>query len=132
MAKTKKITQSEEERLDEIRMLSEQAKKITGKQSGLFEGMDLGEEDIDTSFDQEMLNDTADPDKSHRLYYTMMIAMRNNLPQGKANEKLRKYVYDEKSLFLNRGKERDKRGKRDSDERQAYIGNFLQTAFEVV
>jgi len=53
-----------------------------------------------------------------------MMALRNNLPQGKKNEKLRRYVYDEKSLFLNRGKEKDDRGIRGSDERQTYIPNF--------
>lgn len=132
MAKQKNKSISEEERLNEIKMLSEKAKEISGKQSEMFEGIDLGDEDIDASFNTNMLDDTADPDKSHRLYYTMMMTMRSNLPKGKKNEKLRRYVYDEKSLFLNRGKQKDEKGIRGSDERMAYIGNFLQVAFDVV
>jgi len=123
---------SEQEILEEIKRLSESAKEISGKQSSLFEGVNLGDEDLDTGFDLATLNDTANPDESHRLYYTMMMALRNNLPQGKKNEKLRRYVYDEKSLFLNRGKDKDDKGIRGSDERQAYISNFLKVAFDIV
>ena len=128
----KKEQLSEEEILNEIKALSEKAKEISGPQLGLFEGVDLGEEDLDTAFDPSVLNDTADPDKSHRLYYTMRSAMMRNLPKGQQNKKLRQYIYDEKSLFLNRGKEKNEKGIKGSDERQSYIGNFLQVAFDTV
>lgn len=126
------IPQSEEKRIEEIKLLSERAKEVSGNQQSLFEGVYLGDEDIDTFFNKESLNDTADPEKSHRLYYTMMGAMRRNLPEGKDNIKLRRYIYDEKSLFLNRGKDKNEKGIRGSDERQTYIGNFLHVAFDIV
>ncbi|RNI27355.1 hypothetical protein EFA69_14535 [Rufibacter immobilis] len=123
---------SEEEFLADMKKLSDRAKEVTGVQTGLFDGADLGEEDLDTSFDIANLNDTADPDASHKLYYTMMAVLRRHLPSGKENEKLRRYIYDEKSLFLNRGKAKDEKGVRGSDERMAYLGNFLNVALNTV
>jgi hypothetical protein len=123
---------SEEDFLADMKKLSDQAKHFSGAQKGLFEGADLGEEDLDTSFDISNLNDTADPDASHKLYYTMMGVLRRNLPQGKENEKLRRIILDEKSLFLNRGKAKNDKGIRGSDERMAYLGNFLNVALNTV
>lgn len=128
----KKEKLSEEEIIAQIKLLSEKAREISGAQTGLFDGFDIGEEDLDTSFNQSILNDTADPDKSHRLYYTMRSAMMRNLPKGNENKKLRKFIYEEKSLFLNRGKDKNHDGIKNSDERMAYIGNFLQVAFDIV
>jgi len=47
-------------------------------------------------------------------------------------KKLRDYIYYEKSLFLNRGQDKDEYGIRGSDERMTYIDNFLQVALEKV
>ena len=115
---------------DEIKKLSEKANQISdSEQINLFPNVDLGEEDI--TFDVSLINDTADPDRSHKLYYGMMRLMIGNLPSGKENRKLRRYIYDEKLLFLNRGKEIDKNtGVRGSDSRMAYIPNFLEVAFD--
>jgi hypothetical protein len=148
MAKKEKAKDglTEEERLAEIKMLSEKVKQKVTIQPSLFESIDLGEEDLDTTFEKEILNTTADPEKSHRLYYTMMMTMRANLPktnnkkpitveQEKKNKEIRDFnqkIYAEKSLFLNRGKEKDNRGIRGSDERQTYIPNFLTVAYDVV
>lgn len=130
MQKNKVFTN--EEILAEIKKLSEKAKEISGHQGSLFEGIGLGDDDLDKMFDVSILDDTANPDVSHRLYYTMMMTLRNNLPQGKANEKLRRYVYDEKSLFLNRGKDKNEKGVKNSDERQSYIPSALKVAFDLV
>ncbi len=115
-----------------MKKMSERAMEVTAVQTGLFDGADLGEEDLDTTFDVAILNDTADPDASHRLYYTMMAVMKKHLPSGKENEKMRRYIYDEKSLFLNRGKAKNEKGIRGSDERMAYLGNFLNVALNTV
>lgn len=119
------------EHLERIKQLAEKAQKTAeAKQAKLFEGEDLGAEDL--GVDVSFLNDTADPDLSHRLYYTMYNIMRRNLPSGKDNEELRRYVYDEIGLFLNRGKEKNERGVRNSDMRMAYIPTFLKPAFDIV
>jgi hypothetical protein len=135
---------------DEIRadmkLLSEKVKQNVTITPSLFPNINLGEEDLDTNFEKEILNTSADPEKSHRLYYTMMMTMRVNLPkankkrpitpdQQKKNKEIKifnKKIYAEKSLFLNRGKDRDNRGIRGSDERQTYIPNFLTVAYDVV
>jgi len=136
---------SDEQILADMKALSEKVKQKNEIQAHLFSSSDLGEEDLDTSF-EEVLNTTADPETSHRLYYTAMMMMRANLPkantkrpisedQKKRNAEIKKFnakIYAEKSLFLNRGRDLDERGIRGSDERQTYIPNFLKVAYDVV
>jgi hypothetical protein len=76
----------------------------------------------------------------------MQMTIRANLPkqnkkhpisleQQRKNKEIKKFndkVYAEKKLFLNRGKDVDEKGIRGSDERQAYIPNFLKVAFDIV
>lgn len=120
-----------DERLEEIKKLVDQAKKNTeGKQGSLFSDEELGKEDIE--FDASILSDTADPDKSYALYYSMRKMLMDNLPSGKKNKKLRQMIYDEKNLFLNRGKALDARGKRGSDGRMSFIATFMEPAFNVI
>jgi hypothetical protein len=116
-----------EEIFEEIKKLSEKANQAGGQQLPLLP--DLPKEDI-SGFDLSMLNDTADPGKSHRLYYGMRRLMMDNLPTGKENNDLRQFVYKEKNLFLNRGKELDKNGIRGSDGRMTFI-TFLEIAFQI-
>jgi len=130
MSKSKQLT--DEEILAEIKRLSEQAQLNSSHQLDLLAGVDLGDEDVDNNFSDSVLQGTADPDRAHRLYYTMRRMMIDNLPKGRKNLKLRRYVYDEKSIFLNRGKDKDENGIRGSDERMTYIDNFLQVGFNIV
>lgn len=134
MAKDTNKTQrlSDEEIFAEIKKLSEKAKENSSFQQDLFGFADIGPEDIDDSFDVKKLEGLADPDTSHRLYYSMRRLMMDNLPKGKANEKLRGYIYTEKKLFLNRGIDIKDNGRRGSDERMTYIENFLQQAFSII
>lgn len=129
MKETKKKT--DQEKLDEIRMLSEKANQLNDvEQLSLFPGLDLHEEDI--TFDSSILNDTADPERSYKLYYSIRRMMIDNLPKGDENKKLRQYIYDEKNIFLNRGKDIDeKTGLRGSDGKMTYIPNFLEVAFDL-
>lgn len=129
---TNKKQLSEEEKAEEVKKLSEQSNQTNFRQLDLSASITLGDEDVDTGFDVKRLSDTADPDTSHRIYYTIRRLMVDNLPKGKENKKLRQYIYDEKSLFLNRGQEKDEWGIRGSDERMAYIENFLSTALDTV
>lgn len=133
MPKTKETKKlSDEDIMKEIKMLAEKSKETSSHQLDLLKDVDMGDEDIDTAFNVDRLDGTADPTLSHTLYYTMRRMMMDNLPKGKKNKKLREYVYNEKSLFLNRGIDKADNGIRGSDERQTYIDNFLKTAFDTV
>ena len=127
----KSTRQSQEDIRDEInRMSRDSDKKGAGKQGKLFEDEDLGEEDI--GFEQDLLEDIANPDLSYNLYYGIWKFMKDNLPKGKENEQGRRYIYDELNLFLNRGKHLDAKKRRGSDSRMAYISPHLQPAFATV
>lgn len=125
----KKANKTKEEIFAEIKRLSEQAEQNTAHQVDMFQT--LGDEDIDKTFDINVLNDTADPSKAHKLYYNIQRVLIDNLPNGAEHKKLRQKIYDEKNLFLNRGYDKDAFGIRGSDGRQTYI-NLLQQAFAVV
>lgn len=128
MAKETK-SKTNQQILDEIRELSKRADETSSKQLEL----PVGDEDIDVGFDSNIFKDTADPERSHRLYYGIQRMLKDYLPKGESNKKLRKYVYDEKNLFLNRGMDVDpKTGLRNSDGRMSFIPNFLEVAFNVV
>ncbi|WP_421829681.1 hypothetical protein [Larkinella sp.] len=117
--------------LDAVNRLSKKAQETAeGKQSNLFENEDLGGEDI--GFDANVLNDTVNPELSHRLYYGSQRLLLDNLPSGKKNRDLRRYVYDEKNLFINQGKRINERGRRGSDGRMAPPETLLQEAFRMV
>jgi hypothetical protein len=130
MAKeTKKSSKSHEEILAEIHELSKRADETSSKQLDL----PIGDEDIDPVISSNLFKDTADPEKSHRLYYGIQRLLRDYLPKGDENRRLREYVYKEKNLFLNRGIEiNEQTGRRGSDSRMAYIPNFLEVAFNEV
>jgi hypothetical protein len=113
--------------LEEMKKLIEQSKRLNTIQPLLFPLEELGDEDI--SFDASIFNDVADPDKSHRLYFTMQRILIDNLPKGKENKALRQQIYDQKNLFLNRGKNVDKNGIRHSSGQMTYISTFLEPAF---
>lgn len=123
--KTKEQKTSEQIR-DEIMNLSKRADETTNHQMDLFKNQKFEDDDIDIGFDASILNDTADPQKSYKLYYGMRGMLMDALPTGKKHKKLRQYVYDEKNLFLKHGFETG------ADGRMAFINNFLIVAFNVV
>lgn len=83
--------------------------------------------------DKYILEDTANPQKSHRLYYGIRKLLIDHLPKGKGkNKEFREKIYEEKNLFLNRGEERNSQGIRGSDGRMTYIPNFLSVAYNTI
>ena len=122
---------TQDQRIEEMKKLVEESKHVSeGKQLPLLFPEELGGEDI--GFDANLLQDTADPEKSYRLYYAIQRILKDNLPSGRKNKKLRQFVYDEKNLFLNQGKGLDERGIRGSDGRMTFISTFLEPAFNTV
>ena len=73
-----------------------------------------------------------DPVEKFQLYYHgLSKLLKDNLPKGKENEQVRRIVYDEKNILINRGAKKDEKGIRGSDGRMAYIED-LETAIEIV
>jgi hypothetical protein len=128
----KNLKQTEEEIRDQIKALSKKADELSGQQLNLLSNIEIGDEDIDSAFDLSKLDQSANPTESHRLYYGMMGMLKNNLPKGLENKKLRQFIYDEKNLFLNRGEQIKEDGRRGSDGRMTYIHDFLTDAYAAV
>lgn len=114
---------------DEIRAMSEQAKKHA--QGNLFDDQPSAEDDEDDELGGFSLKNIADRDESHRLYYGLRNIMMRNLPKGPANLPLRRYVYDEVLLYLNQGKRKNAQGVRGSSGQMAYIPTILQPAWTI-
>jgi hypothetical protein len=73
-----------------------------------------------------------DPVQKFQLYYRGLNSLlRDNLPKGKANEEVRRIVYDEKNILINRGAKKDEKGIRGSDGRMAYLED-LEMAIKIV
>lgn len=120
---TLKIEQKE---LDDIKKMSDDADQTRGFQLSFYEDL---EED---GFNTIQFNDTQNPDQAYQIYYSIERMLKDNLPKGEDNAKVREIVREEKNVFLNRGKEKDNRGIRGSDPRQAYILAHLKVAFDIV
>lgn len=62
------------------------------------------------------------PEKKYDVYYKgIQNLLRKHLPKGKENKKARSYVYEEKNVFLTRGKRINKAGFRGADGRMGYM-----------
>lgn len=94
--------------------------------------LDLDSEGEDEAFDTSVLQDTQNPDRSYKLYYEIRRLLMSYLPKGPENKQLRDWIYEEKNIFLNRGKEKDVKGVRGSDGRMAYISSSLEVAWQAV
>ena len=65
---------------------------------------------------------SEDPEEKYNIYYKgIMTLLKKYLPKGKAFQEGRRLIYDEKNVFLNRGKKKsDNNGIRKSDGRMTY------------
>lgn len=73
-----------------------------------------------------------DPVQKFQLYYKgLNKLLKDNLPKGKENEEVRRIIYDEKNILINRGAKKDDRGIRGSDGRMAYLED-LEIAIQIV
>lgn len=121
----KKKKQQKKEEIDRILKAADSGKE-----------MQLGLHTKDFSFldgvEDKFAKDLQNPDESYRLYYSIRRLLMEYLPKGKENKKARDLIYDQKNLFLNRGKAKGSDGLRGSDGRQAYISSDLTVALEIV
>lgn len=73
-----------------------------------------------------------DPVTKFQLYYNgLSKLLKENLPKGKEFEDVRRIVYDEKNILINRGAKKDDKGIRGSDGRMAYLDD-LEQAIKIV
>ncbi len=73
-----------------------------------------------------------DPIQKFQLYYRgLSKLLKDTLPKGKEFEDVRRIVYDEKNILINRGAKKDEKGIRGSDGRMAYIED-LEKAIKIV
>ena len=73
-----------------------------------------------------------DPVQKFQLYYHGLTKLlKDNLPKGKEFEDVRRIVYDEKNVLINRGAKKDEKGIRGSDGRMAYTED-LEEAIKIV
>ncbi len=116
MKKETKKTEKEEKAYREKLEILEKAKESKGKQLAIgFEDGELVELD---ELKKLLSKQVEDPQEKHTLYYNgIRKVLMKYLPIDK---NIRRIIYDEKDIFLNRGKAKDKRGIRGSDGRMTY------------
>ena len=73
-----------------------------------------------------------DPVQKFQLYYHGLTKLlKDTLPKCKDFEDVRRIVYDEKNILINRGAKKDEKGIRGSDGRMAYMED-LEIAIKIV
>lgn len=121
----KKLSQEEIER----RSILDKAEEVKEEQLKL----DL-EQGVETENEYKSLLDQQidDPVQKFQLYYKILNKLlRGNLPAGKDNEAIRRIIYDEKNILINRGNKKDEKGIRGSDGRMAYMED-IELAIAIV
>lgn len=133
MAKEKKSTDKKKRELskEDIERLEllQKADEVKGEQLSI----NLDSEITIENQAVKLLGQTIDdPVEKFQLYYHgLSKLLKDNLPKGKENEQVRRIVYDEKNILINRGAKKDEKGIRGSDGRMAYIED-LETAIQIV
>jgi len=121
----RKLSKDDLERLD----ILQKSEKIKGEQ--LFINYD-SELVVKNEAEQLLGQKIDDPVQKFQLYYHGLTKLlKDNLPKGKEFEDVRRIVYDEKNVLINRGAKKDEKGIRGSDGRMAYTED-LEQAIKIV
>lgn len=112
--------------LEEIKRLSEEADKNKNYQLGFEEEFETEPIFID------VIDDIQNPDKAYKVYYAIEGILRTHLPTEDKYKELRRFVREEKIIFLTGGKKKNDFGKRGADSRQAYISTHLEVALKTL
>lgn len=116
------------EDLERLELL-QKSEEIKGEQIVL----DLNSEFVSENEAEKLLGQKIDdPVTKFQLYYNgLSKLLKDNLPKGKEFEEVRRIVYDEKNVLINRGAKKDGKGIRGSDGRMAYLDD-LELAIKIV
>ena len=90
---------------------------------------ELSDDDKETI---EIIKDTQNPQVSFKLFYAIQGLMKQFLPKGKQYDGLRNYAYELKNILLTQGKNKNDKGHRGGDSRQAYISAELKVMYDVI
>lgn len=121
----RKLSEADLERLE----ILQKSEEIKGEQLTLNLEAEL---EIENEAEKLLGLQIDDPETKHQLYYQGLTKlMMDNLPKGKENEDIRKIIYGEKGILINRGKAVNEKGIRGSDGRMAYIDD-LEMAIKIV
>lgn len=110
--------------LEEIKKLSEEADLNKGLQLGFEQEF---ENEI-MSFD--VIDDIQNPEKAYKVYYAIEGILRTHLPSNEKYKELRRFIREEKIIFLTGGKKKNEAGIRGADSRQAYISTHLEVVLK--
>lgn len=121
------IKKGKNDPLKKIEELAKKADENKGFQLGL-----ESEFTTDEVIKLDFIDDKQNPEESYRLYYAIEGILKSNLPPGPENEKIRRFVREEKIIFLTGGKKKNKFGIRGADSRQAYISTHLKVALNTL
>ncbi len=80
----------------------------------------------------QAIRDTQNPDVSYKLFYAIQSLMKQFLPKGSEYKGLRDYTYDLKNILLTQGHNKDERGIRGADSRQAFISAELNVMYQII
>ena len=123
--KKRQLSKEDEERLDILR----KSEDVKGEQLVIDIDSDLVIENLAEGLIGQKIDD---PVQKFQLYYNGLTKLlKDNLPKGKANEDVRRIIYDEKNILINRGAKKNDQGIRGSDGRMAYVED-LETAIVIV
>jgi hypothetical protein len=82
---------------------------------------------VENQAEQLLGQQMDDPVQKFQLYYHGLTKLlKDGLPKGKEYEEVRRIVYDEKNILINRGAKKDEKGIRGSDGRMAYIEDLTE------
>ena len=119
----KKETQKKTREEKEMEELIKASQEMKSPQLG------LGEE-FEKIPKVDVIGDIQNPETAYELYYkalfTILKSSLKELPKAQ-----REMIYDQKNIFLTRGKVKNERGIRGGDSRQAYLKD-LEIALEIV
>ncbi|UZH54870.1 hypothetical protein JRG66_12980 [Salinimicrobium tongyeongense] len=123
--KDRKLSKEDIERLE----LLQKADEIKGEQLSIDVDSKIK---LENQAEQLIGQQIDDPVQKFQLYYKgLNKLLRDNLPKGKENEEVRRIIYDEKNILINRGAVKDEKGIRGSDGRMAYLED-LEIAIQIV
>jgi len=120
-----KLSKEDLERLE----ILQKAEDIKGEQLVLNLDAELA---VENEAEKLLSQKIDDPVTKFQLYYHGLTKLlKDNLPKGKGNEEVRRIIYDEKNVLINRGAKKNEKGIRGSDGRMAYLDD-IELAIKIV